>query len=150
VGSVDKRIDLDAIQFSLSGIHAMLASMMQAPEWKLSDEEASQIAKSYGRVARHFDMTMHTKSIDIGNFVVILTIIYGSRIGSTMARASARRSERRAGMQPGVPVQPPDHSPGVSTPSKRAVAPAGLQPLVRPRTEADNALLNEAITPMFN
>src|SRR5271165_240215 len=143
VGSVnkqkDKTLSVDGIVFSLTGIHALLAAALQAPELVLSQQEAEYVAKSY-------------TAVDIGNLVVTIGIVYGSRLVSIGARRKAARDAKRAGT-PAVVVQPAPAAPpraATGQPTVRAGGPNGAAPLTRPKSEADNAMLDEIPIPMFN
>ena len=156
VGSVnkqkDKTLSVDGIVFSLTGIHALLAAALQAPELVLSQQEAEYVAKSYTAVARHYDMQASQKAVDIGNLVVTIGIVYGSRLVSIGARRKAARDAKRAGT-PAVVVQPAPAAPpraATGQPTVRAGGPNGAAPLTRPKSEADNAMLDEIPVPMFN
>jgi hypothetical protein len=149
----DKTLSVDAIQFSLTGIHALLATALQAPELVLSPAEAEHVARSYTAVARHFDMQASQKAIDIGNFCVTLGIVYGSRLVSIGIRRKATREARGKGT-PAVVVQPAPRTtptaPGSNAPAGDPNRPNGAQPLSRPKTPEDNTMLDEIPIPMFN
>ena len=148
-GSVNKAkarspvsVSTDMMQFSLQGLHSMLAIMLSAPQWELSEEEAKHVSKSYEAVAQFYDMQASQKSIAWGNLAMTLMIVYGSRIGSTIALNKAKRQEAKANNPKATPTVVVQHP-------KQAGPPLGATPMVRKSTPDDLNMLNEAPMPMF-
>jgi hypothetical protein len=137
-------LDVNSVQFALTGIHALLAAGMSAPELELTPTEAETVAKNIVAVARHYDLQQTAKATDWGNLIVALGVVYGGRFIRISARkkaeALAKRGATRAntGFVPTPPMTAPNQ-PQAMTPTK---ATPGMPPS-RAKTDADLALLNE-------
>lgn len=145
-------LSVNSVQFSLTGIHALLAVALSAPELVLSDTEAETIAKNVVAVAKHYDLQQSAKATDWGNLILSLGVVYGGRMVSIYARNKAARPPKKppAGFsqvqQPPAPAAPShirvDH-PNAAGP------PSGATPLTRKATVEDQAMLNEIEPAMF-
>lgn len=143
-----KSVDVDAMAFSLSGIHATLAMVLHAPEIALDKERAEYVAKSYANFARHYEwLKASEKTMDTGALMVCIGVVYLPMMIAVSTRRNAERQARRAGMSPAVVAQPVGGAPTKQSPLNGA-KPTGVPLMSRPRTEEDNALLNEAPIPM--
>ena len=143
-------VDVNSLQFTLTGIHATLAALTLCPEFVLPDSTAETLAKNLANVMRHYDMQASQKAIDLGNCAVAFAIAYGG-IG---ARIYARKSaERRAGRQThpmSVAVQTPTAQAKTSPATGK---PSGAKLATHAPSEAERAtLLEEPIPsmPAFN
>ena len=143
-------IDVNALQFSLTGIHAILASTFKAPELVIAPTQAEMQAKNIAAVARHYNMQASQQAIDMGNLVISSLIIYGSMTAAIMARLKAEKEAKRQGfnLAPSVPVQAPQAT--RQTSPLNGSKPSGAAPGTRPKTREDDALLDEIVAPMFN
>lgn len=140
-------LDVNSIQFALTGIHALLAVGMSAPELELSPEESETVAKNIVAVGRHYDLQQTAKATDWGNLVVSLGVVYGGRFMRIGIRKSAEKKARRGAVAPGtgfVPT-PPNRAPGQPQTMQPNAAPStgGGIPGSRPKTEADLKMLDE-------
>jgi hypothetical protein len=151
-----RHLDVNSVQFALTGIHAALASMAAAPEWRLDADESKTMADAVVAVSRHFDLQASAYAIDLGNFAVTFSIIYGGKIARTVAR---KRAEREANPQrstapvkvntpPSVAVSSGQYTPKTTVVHHPVAAgkPNGAAPVVRPRTQEDLAMLEEVET----
>lgn len=135
-------LDVNSIQFALSGIHALLAVGLSSPELTLSDTEAETVAKNIVAVGRHYDLQQTAKATDWGNLVVSLGVVYGGRFMSIGMRKSAERKAAGRGVNLNPrPVAAAPTQPTVTTPAAGKAAPG--MPTTRPKNDADLALLNE-------
>ncbi len=136
-------LDVNSIQFALSGIHALLAVGLSSPELNLSDAEAETVAKNIVAVGRHYDLQQTAKATDWGNLVVSLGVVYGGRFMSIGMRQSAEKKAARAvvNLNP-RPVAAAPTQPSVTVPAAGKQAPPGMPP-TRPKNDADLAMLNE-------
>lgn len=138
-------LDVNSIQFALTGIHALLAVGMSAPELTLTDTEAETVAKNVVAVARHYDLQQTAKATDWGNLIVSLGVVYGGRLMSIGFRKQAEKKARGAGVR----LNPSPVAAAPTQPTVR-VPPVGQQtpgmPSTRPKNDADLALLNEVET----
>lgn len=138
-------IDVNSVQFALTGIHALLAAGMHAPELELSETEAETVAKNIVAVTRHYDLQQTQKATDWGNLVVSLGVVYGGRIIRISARTRSEKAARRGATaaSTGFSTAPVNHAPQqpqVREPPKQG-PPAPVA--TRPRTREDDELLNE-------
>lgn len=141
-------LSVNSVEFALTGIHALLAAGLAAPELELKEAEAKTVAENIVAVARHYDLQQTAKATDWGNLIVSLGIVYGGRVIAITTRTNREAAARRASGAPmGVVVNTAPSHVRVEHP-KAAGAPGGAQPLTRPKTEADQALLNE-VEPMM-
>lgn len=102
-------LDVSAIQFSLTGIHQLLAVALKAKEFELSEIEAKVLAENVANVGRHYDLVASQKSIDWFNLCMALSTIYGTRIIAISAR---KTHEKKGGggirqTQTSAPIQQP-------------------------------------------
>lgn len=137
-------LDVNSIQFALTGIHALLAAGLHAPELELSEAEAETVAKSIVAVSRHYDLQQTQKATDWGNLVVSLGVVYGGRIIRISARTSAAKKASRGATAPNTGFTPTAPNVAPQQPQTRTpeAAKAAMPPM-RPRTREDDALLNE-------
>jgi hypothetical protein len=140
-------LSVNSVQFSLTGIHALLAVGLSAPELKLEDEEAKTVSENIVAVARHYDLQQTQKATDIGNLVMSLVIVYGGRLVRISARKKIERNANRAKAAGFAAVEQATGQPAAPTVRVNhpvvAGKPTGAMPVTRPKTEADQALLNE-------
>jgi hypothetical protein len=137
-------IDVNSVQFALTGIHALLAAGMAAPELELTETEAETVAKNIVAVTRHYDLQQTAKATDWGNLVVSLGVVYGGRLIRISSRKKAEKAARRGAVAPGtgfVPTAPntAPQQPQVKTP----IVDPKVGVATRPKTREDDALLNE-------
>lgn len=152
-------LNVNSIEFALTGIHALLAASLATPELDLKDGEAKIIAENIVAVARHYDLQASEKATDWGNLVVSLGIVYGGRVVAIMSRTNAEAKVKRGHGNPILATQPAaPASPASVRPSPEKVTihhptaaglPNGAAPLTRPRTPQDDAFLNELEPAMF-
>jgi hypothetical protein len=134
--------------FSLSGIHATLAMVFNAPEIALDKERAEYVAKSYANFARHYEwLKASEKTMDTGALVVCIGVVYLPMMIAVSTRRRAEKLARRQGMSPAVVAQAPGAAPSKQSPTNGA-KPAGVPLHTRPRTDADNAMLDDVPIPM--
>lgn len=107
-------LDVNAIQFALTGIHALLAAGLSAPELTLSDAEAEIVSKNIVAVARHYDLQATAKATDWGNLIVSLGVVYGGRFVSLTARKRQENAMRRQ-QRANPPPPPPRHQSPVAS-----------------------------------
>lgn len=140
-------LDVNAVQFSLTGIHALLAVGLSAPRLAMGEKEAEVISKNLVAVSRHFDLQASAMAVDCTNLAISLAAFYGPAIYLTIKDKQAARATRRNSVQP-VNVQP--LSPNTA-PAPKGARPNGA-PLAThtPSNEERNALLDEPIIPMFS
>ena len=72
-------LDLATTVACLQGMHAVLAHW-GGPHWLLSDDDAKQYALAVNNVARHYDIAVAQKTIDIANLVGMVAFIEGTRV----------------------------------------------------------------------
>jgi hypothetical protein len=137
-------LDVNSIQFALTGIHSLLAVAMSAPELNLSPEESETVAKNIVAVGRHYDLQQTAKATDWGNLIVSLGVVYGGRFMSIGIRKSAEKKARSRDVKPGTGFTPTPPSapnqPAVMQPNK---GPPSHIPGARPKTDADLKMLDE-------
>jgi hypothetical protein len=141
-------VDVNSITFSLTGIHALLAAGLSAPELMMTEDEGKIIGNAAAAVARHYDLQASQKAIDWGNLCVALSAFYGPRVMAISVRRKQERAEKRQQQQPGVVAQPVSAArpPG----GNGAAKPTGAPLRTHTPSEAEKvALLNETVTPMF-
>jgi hypothetical protein len=145
-------LSVNSVEFALSGIHALLAAGLAAPELALQEAEAKIVAENIVAVARHYDLQATAKATDWGNLIVSLGVVYGGRIVAITARKSAEAKARRGHgnpvLQTGAAPPARDGRVTVQHPIAAGV-PGGAMPGTRPKTRADDALLNEVEAAMF-
>jgi len=73
----------------------MLAMMVRIPEMRIDESEAAKLSKGIANVARHYDVTATQKTIDWSNLVMVLAMIYGTRMMAIGARRKADRQKQR-------------------------------------------------------
>lgn len=136
-------LDVNSIQFALTGIHSLLAVAMSAPELALSDTEAETVAKNIVAVGRHYDLQQTAKATDWGNLIVSLGVVYGGRIMSVGMRKAAEKKANGRNVKPGTGFTPTP--PNVAPQQPQALKPNGASgiPGARPRTDADLKMLDE-------
>lgn len=137
-------LDVNSIQFALTGIHALLAAGLHAPELELSEAEAETVSKSIVAVSRHYDLQQTQKATDWGNLVVSLGVVYGGRIIRISARTSAEKKAKRGATAANTGFTPT--APNVAPQQPQTAAPvinAKMGVATRQKTAADDALLNE-------
>lgn len=134
-------LDVNSIQFALTGIHALLAVAMSAPELELEASESETVAKNIVAVGRHYDLQQTAKATDWGNLIVSLGVVYGGRFMRIGIRRKAENKGKARDVKPGtgfVPT-PPNRAPG--QPQTQA-PPNGINGS-RPKTTDDLRLLDE-------
>jgi hypothetical protein len=139
-------LDVNSIQFALTGIHALLAVGMSAPELELSPEESETVAKNIVAVGRHYDLQQTAKATDWGNLIVSLGVVYGGRFMRIGIRKSAEKKARGRDVKVGTgfAVTPPNSAPQQPEVMRPNVAPtAATMPGTRPRTTEDLKMLDE-------
>lgn len=138
-------IDVNSVQFALTGIHALLAAGLTAPELELSETEAETVAKNIVAVTRHYDLQQTAKATDWGNLVVSLGVVYGGRIIRISARKRDEKAKARGATAPSTGFVPT--APNVAPQQPRTMEPnkaASGMPATRPYERGkDDVLLNE-------
>jgi hypothetical protein len=139
-------VDVNSLTFSLTGIHALLAAGLGAPELLMSEDDGKIIGSAAAAVARHYDLQASQKAIDWGNLVVALGAFYGPRIIAIRARRKQERSTK-TNRAPVVEAQmagaPVSARPGTVKPNGAGLA-------THTPTEVEKMqLLNETVAPMF-
>lgn len=133
--------NVDSIAFSLHSIHGLLATVLSAPEIAVTEEEAQYVASSYQAWARHHDVTVSAKTIDTGNLIVALAVVYGSR---AVAISQRKKNERKTEDAP--------YTPSVVTPINQGKdSKKQPEPVVKSRksTRDDDAMLSGVPMTMF-
>jgi hypothetical protein len=140
----------NSIQFALTGIHALLAAGLHAPEMELSETEAATVSNNIVAVARHYDLQQTQKATDIGNLAISLGIVYGGRAIRISSRVRSEQQMRRArsvglnAVAAATAPQPAQAPQTVKVAHPNASGPpAGAMPPTRPKTADDNRLLDE-------
>ncbi len=78
----------------------MLATMMQAPEWALSEPEAAKLAESLQKVEKHFPAKLLSpKYVALGDLAITAGMIYGPRFMLMKQRQQQERAQRKAQAQ---------------------------------------------------
>lgn len=107
-------LDLNFVQFSLMGIHTMLASVTKTPELELNDDEAERIAKSIQNVAQYYPVYVDAKTQAWMALIMTAGAIYGSRGIAIAARmkteANAKRPSQSAQVFPFAPPNMPTNA----------------------------------------
>lgn len=162
-GSTGKKthapLSANSIEFALTGIHALLAAGLSAPELVLQEAEAKVIAENVVAVARHYDLQASAKATDWGNLVVSLGVVYGGRVVAITVRKTAEIKSKRNSPEPILSPKAPIQSPmnAVTKPPENvtihhpnaAGQPNGANPPTRPKTREDDKFLNEIEPAMF-
>lgn len=73
-------LDISGLESLLFSVHFMLAGMLDAPDFALSEKESETLAKAVGNVARHYDLTANQKTIDWVQLFFAMGTIYGPRL----------------------------------------------------------------------
>lgn len=145
-------LSVNSIEFALTGIHALLAAGMAAPELALQPAEATIVAQNIVAVARHYDLQASAKATDWGNLIVSLGVVYGPRVVALAVRKGNEAKTRGHGT-PRVAPAPPQAPTPTQTPAPAAAGsnapPATAKVPTRPSTREDDALLNEVEPAMF-
>jgi hypothetical protein len=147
-------LTVDGLAFSLSGIHALLAVTLSAPELAWKDDEAKIVAENMVAVSRHYNIEASQKTIDWGNLIVALGTVYGKKVVPLIVRkgrettAARKAASVNAGFtaSPMSPLVNPRPNPVAGTRSMHPNAagpPNGASPVVRPKQPSDLALLDE-------
>lgn len=63
----------------LQGAHA-IAAQFSGPHWLLADDDAKAYALAINNVARHYDIAVAQKTIDITNLVGLVCFFEGTRL----------------------------------------------------------------------
>ncbi len=141
-------VDANAIKFSLSGIHALLAAFLSTPEIALNETEADLMSKSIANVQRHYNWQASQKAMDWGNAVVAIGGIYSLKLMAVTARRNAEGKARRASAPAmNVPVEAPSMKNDGTTRTVHhptaAGKPNGAAPQTRKAEMADMVMLDE-------
>jgi hypothetical protein len=124
----------------LSGIHALLAVSLSAPELNLTEHETKVLAENIAAVGKHYDLVASQKSIDWFNLIMACTTIYGTRIIAIGKRSAGTR---KAKPTPNAPMPGAGQPDNLAASSVVGVTPnGGLK--TRNLSEAEkSSLLNE-------
>jgi hypothetical protein len=88
----ETKLDLQGVEALLLSIHYSLAALTKTPELALDPEEAANIARAAGNVARHYDIPeMPAKMIDWANLAICCAATYGPRVMAINERMKAAR-----------------------------------------------------------
>lgn len=71
----------------------MLAGITRTSEFALDKAEAKQLAEGISNVSRHYDIAATQKSMDWTNLLMLLGMIYGTRIYAVRARRAAAKKD---------------------------------------------------------
>lgn len=137
-------LDVNSVQFALTGIHSLLAVGFGAAELELSETEAETVSKNIVAVARHYDLQQTAKATDWGNLVVSLGVVYGGRLIRISARTSAEKKARRGATAPNTGFVPT--APNVAPQQPQTAAPtvnAKMGVETRQKRAEDDLFLNE-------
>lgn len=151
-------LNVNSVQFALTGIHALLAAGLHAPELELSEVEAKTVSENLVAVARHYDLQATAKATDWSNFAISLGIVYGGRVTRIMARKNVEARAKRA-RNAGLGAVAADIQSAAAPPAMprtetiqhpvAAGKPNGASPIHRARTREDDIMLNEIEPAMF-
>lgn len=87
-------LDINGIEKILYSGHSILAAITKTPEFQLANQEAEEIAKAIGNVSRHYDVSASAKTVDIANLIMVLGMVYGSRLLAIRARKTNERKKQ--------------------------------------------------------
>lgn len=85
-------MDLSTTIACLQGAHAVLAHWA-GPHWLLNDEDARNYANAVNNVARHYDVAVAQKTIDIANLIGLACFIEGTRLLYSRSPAARQASQ---------------------------------------------------------
>jgi hypothetical protein len=119
-------LDIGSFKDILFSTHAMIASMFNAPNFALDDDEAEKLSKAIANVTRHYDIPgMSQKSVDWIMAIQASGAIYGPRL-------LAWRIARMQSIKPVVPPNPnAPQNVGVAA-SAPGAKPSGRAPMPMP------------------
>jgi len=136
-------LDVNAIQFGISGIHTMLAMAMfprndeLQKALQLTERETIILGQNIAAVARHYDVQASQKSVDWFNLIIALASIEGPRLFMVMRNMPKKEKPAVAGSNGFVGTRE-------TPPAPRA---NGVQPVDqqkhKPSDAEKQALLNE-------
>ena len=89
----DLEADIEGTASLLLAIHTILA--VNVPEMEMSEEEATQVAKAFARVERHYPTVqkiLTSKIKDHVGFFAVVGRVYGSRIAAIRVRKAAENA----------------------------------------------------------
>lgn len=78
----------------------MLAAITKTSELALDNDEAKQLATASANVAKHYNMLIDPKTADWANLIMVMGMVYGTRL---MAIRMRRTTERRDKPEPEKP-----------------------------------------------
>lgn len=73
-------MDLSALNSLLFSVHTLLATAIKTPGVALEQSEADQLASAIANVSRHYNFGASQKTLDWGNLMIALGVIYAPRV----------------------------------------------------------------------
>jgi hypothetical protein len=90
-------LSVDALAFSITGIHALLSATLQIPELALDKSEGDALAKALANLQRFYNIQVTEKALAWSNLAMTLATVYGTRLGAIAARKAADKRPKPAG-----------------------------------------------------
>lgn len=105
----------------LQGAHAVMAHW-GGPHWLLNDEDARNYANAVNNVARHYDVAVAQKTIDICNLLGLVCFYEGTRLFYSRSAAARPQPQTRqtASVVPIFQFAPPAYPPAQASPAPPA------------------------------
>lgn len=73
-------LDLSALNALLFSCHTVFSIALKTPELAITEEESERLANATARVAAHYNIAASQKTLDWGNLIIALSVVYGPRI----------------------------------------------------------------------
>lgn len=89
-------LDLSLVEFTLVGIHSILAAATKIPELELQQEEAKTLAVHIGNVAQYYPMMIDPKTQAWVALFIVAGGLYGTRFVAYNARLHAEKQSATA------------------------------------------------------
>jgi hypothetical protein len=113
---------VEALAGTIAGVHALLSATLKIPELALDPKESVQLASALANLQRFYPVIISEKSLAIGNVMMAVGLIYGTRIAAIGARKSAERRQGDNVIRPQAFQRPPQ--PTVQQPPQQAASAA--------------------------
>lgn len=84
-------LDINGVEGILLSAHTLLAAIAKTPELILDKDEAKQLAEGIANVSRHYDLETTQKGMDWGNLIMVVGMIYGTRIFAIRAKKASSK-----------------------------------------------------------
>lgn len=88
----------------------MLAGLTQVPELAIAQQEAAAMSTAINNVAQHYDVQASQKTVDWGNLIATLSMVYGTRMVAIYSRKKSETPSRAY-----APKKPAEKSRGTGT-----------------------------------